>query len=97
MGMPSFAENIYAGHFLYLAPSFEFPSPEAWTGCQGGGLAIKPDLKVDPEQDISSWNRRSCVSSISFSAYKETSSDRESLQNYAIIMQWKTGRVLVTY
>jgi hypothetical protein len=24
MGMPSFSENIYAGHFLYLAPSFEF-------------------------------------------------------------------------
>jgi hypothetical protein len=24
MGMPSFSENIYAGHFLYVAPSFEF-------------------------------------------------------------------------
>ncbi len=24
MGMPSFSENIYAGHFLYQAPSFEF-------------------------------------------------------------------------
>jgi hypothetical protein len=24
MGMPSFGENIYAGHFVYLAPSFEF-------------------------------------------------------------------------
>jgi hypothetical protein len=24
MGMPSFSENIYAGHFLYLSPSFEF-------------------------------------------------------------------------
>jgi hypothetical protein len=24
MGMPSFSENIYAGHFIYLAPSFEF-------------------------------------------------------------------------
>jgi len=24
LGMPSFSENIYAGHFLYLAPSFEF-------------------------------------------------------------------------
>jgi hypothetical protein len=24
MGMPSFSENIYAGHFLYVTPSFEF-------------------------------------------------------------------------
>ena len=49
MGMPSFAENIYAGHILYLAPSFEFPSPEAWTGCQGSGLAMHFISWVSPQ------------------------------------------------